>query len=125
MKGATIEWDEGVDAATRAELTFPAGVEAQIACSMTRERPAGWLTVEGERGRLEIVNFMAPQYGCRFTTIIDGETVAQPTDGPTTYEAQLAHFHQVLTGETPPLTGGADAIANMAAIDAIKSAGGA
>jgi predicted dehydrogenase len=125
VKGATIEWDEGVDAATRAELTFPAGVEAQIACSMTRERPAGWLTVEGERGRLEIVNFMAPQYGCRFTTIIDGETVAQPTDGPTTYEAQLAHFHQVLTGETPPLTGGADAIANMAAIDAIKSAGGA
>jgi predicted dehydrogenase len=92
---------------------------------MTRDRPAGWLTIEGERGRLEIVNFMAPQYGCRFTTIIDGVVTAQPTDGPTTYEAQLAHFHQVLTGDARPLTGGEDAIANMAAIDAIKSAGGA
>ena len=107
-----------------ADLAFPGGVEAQIACSMTRERPAAWLTIEGDRGRLDIVNFLAPQIGCRFTTTIDGQTATHPTDGPTTYEAQLAHLRQVLAGETPPLTGGPDAIANMTAIDAIYRAGG-
>jgi len=124
VKDATIQWEGGVDAETRADLAFPGGVEATIACSMTSERPAGALTIEGEAGTLEIVNFMAPQYGCRFTTTIGGEKVSHPTDGPTTYEAQLAHLHQVLTGAAVPLTGGADAIANMAAIDAINRAGG-
>jgi predicted dehydrogenase len=123
VTGAKIEWDGGVDASTRADLAFPGGVEAQIACSMTRERAAGWLSLEGEAGTLEIVNFMAPQYGCRFTATIGGETVSHPTDGPTTYEAQLAHLHELLSGATAPLTGGADAIANMAAIDSIKRLG--
>jgi predicted dehydrogenase len=100
-------------------------VEGAIACSMTAERPGGWLMIEGECGRLDIVNFMAPQYGCRFTITIEGETVTHPTEGPTTYEAQLAHLHEVLTGAAEPLTGGADAIANMTAIDAIKRAAGA
>ncbi|MHB8529997.1 MAG: Gfo/Idh/MocA family protein [Caulobacteraceae bacterium] len=119
---ASMEMDDGVDAATRAELSFPGAVEAELACSMTRERAASWLTVEGERGRLDIVNFVAPQYGCRFTTTIDGETVGHPTEGPTTYEAQLTHLRAVLSGAAAPLTGGADAIANMTAIDAIRAA---
>ncbi|HEY5070434.1 MAG TPA: Gfo/Idh/MocA family oxidoreductase [Caulobacteraceae bacterium] len=124
VTSARIQWRGGIDAATSADLLFPGGVEAKMACSMTRERPAGWLTIEGERGRLEIVNFMAPQYGCRFTTTIEGETVSHPVEGPTTYEAQLAHLHEVMTGAAAPLTGGADAMANMALIDAIKRAGG-
>ncbi|HEY5409819.1 MAG TPA: Gfo/Idh/MocA family oxidoreductase, partial [Caulobacteraceae bacterium] len=122
VAGAQIEWVEGVDAATRAQLVFPGGVEAEIACSMTAPF-AAWLWIEGDKGRLDIVNFLAPQHGCRFTTTRSGETVRHPTDGPTTYEAQLAHLGAVLAGEVSPLTGGADAIANMAAIDAIKARG--
>jgi predicted dehydrogenase len=68
------------------------------------------------------LNFIAPQMGCRFMTMIDGETVDQPTDGPTTYAAQLDHLYDVLTGAARPLTGGADAIATMVAIDAIYGA---
>jgi len=112
-------FEEGVDSAMRAELVFPGGVSASIACSMTAPTPSAWLRLEGERGRLDIVNFIAPQIGCRFTTTLDGETVEQPTDGPTTYAAQLSHLHDVLTGKAAPLTGGADAIGNMTAIDAI------
>ncbi|HZK98305.1 MAG TPA: Gfo/Idh/MocA family oxidoreductase, partial [Caulobacteraceae bacterium] len=115
VESAAALFEDGVDTRLRAELGFPGGVRADIACSMTAPRPAAWLTLEGERGRLDIVNFVAPQLGCLFTTTIAGETIARPTDGPTTYAAQLAHLHDVLTGRAAPLTGGPDAIANMTA----------
>ncbi|HEV2365565.1 MAG TPA: Gfo/Idh/MocA family oxidoreductase [Caulobacteraceae bacterium] len=122
IQSASAVWEEGVDAETRASLVFPSGVTAEIACSMTPERPSAWLWVEGDNGRLDIVNFLAPQIGCRFTTTVDGMTTEHPTDGPTTYEAQLAHLAEVLAGRAEPLVGGVDAVANMAAIDAIKAA---
>jgi predicted dehydrogenase len=124
VKSASGVFENGVDAAMRAELMFPDGVAGVIACSMTATAPRAVLAVTGERGTLEIMNFLAPQMGCRFTTVIDGETRTHGTDGPSTYAAQLIHLHQVLNGETTPLTGGADAIANMAAIDAIYRAAG-
>lgn len=117
-------FEAGVDAAMRAELVFPSGLEASLACSMTVQAPTATLTVSGERGSMEIVNFVAPQLGCRFTTTIDGQTRSHRTEGPTTYTAQLAHLGEVLAGTAEPLTGGADAIANMALIDAIYAAAG-
>jgi predicted dehydrogenase len=86
--------------------------------------PRATLTVQGSRGSLEIVNFLAPQLGCRFTTVIDGEERKHGVEGPTTYAAQLSHLHEVMSGMVAPLTGGEDAIANMAAIDAIYTAAG-
>jgi predicted dehydrogenase len=122
--GATGVFDEsdsqdGVDTAIRASLQFPNGVAASIGCSMTETTPSAWLRLEGERGTMEIINFLAPQMGCRFTTTIAGETTVHPTEGSTTYAAQLSHLGAVLSGETAPLTGGADAVAQMTAIDAI------
>ncbi len=124
ITSAQGDFEGRLDKAIRASVTFPGGIEGSIACSMIEQTPAAWLRLEGERGTLEIMNFLAPQMGCRFTTTIDGETTAQPTDGPSTYAAQLEHLHEVLTGKTAPLTGGADAIANMTAIDAIYAAAG-
>ncbi len=95
-----------------------------MACAMNSPGFTAPLRIEGERGALEIINYLAPQIGCRFTTTIDGVTEAQPTDGPGTYEAQLIHLADVLDGQAQPLTGGADAVANMTAIDAIYAAAG-
>ena len=114
----------GVDASMTAALAFPSGARADISCSMIPETRNARATLGGSKGRLEIVNFLAPQLGCRFTTTIAGETVEQPVDGPTTYEAQLDHVVAVMAGKTQPLTGGADAIANMAAIDGIYELAG-
>ena len=117
-------FDNGVDAAMSASLAFPGGVEAQISCSMIPDAPGAVAVLEGSEGRLEIINFIAPQIGCRMTATIRGETQVLPTDGPTTYEAQLDHVLDVLAGRAAQITGGADAIANMAAIDAIYRAAG-
>jgi predicted dehydrogenase len=115
---------DGIDASTHAEVLFD-GVPATIDCSMTAERFSARLVIEGETGALEIRNFVAPQMGCRFTTTtIGGQTVTHPTDGPSTYAAQLVHLSDVLNGRLEPLVGGADAVANMVVIDSIYRAGG-
>ena len=117
-------FEDGVDVEISARFAFPSGVEAQMACAMVSPGFTAPLRIEGERGELEIINYLAPQLGCRFTTTIDGVTETQNTDGPGTYDAQLIHLGEVLTGKAQPLTGGADAVANMTAIDAIYAAAG-
>jgi predicted dehydrogenase len=119
---ATIE--RGVDVATEASVRFPQGLSAEIRCAMSQGTPAARLFVEGTRGTVEIQNFIAPQIGCRMTTVIDGRQDVVATSGPSTFAAQLAHVGDVLLRGAPPLTGGTDAVANMAAIDAIYAAAG-
>ena len=127
VTSATGVFEGGVDASIAAEMAFVGGATGAIACSMTAPGFGAALKVTGARGTLEIVNYIAPQnprQPCRFTTMIDGVRRDHATDGPTTYAAQLAHVADVLAGRTPQLTGGADAVANMTAIDAIYAAAG-
>jgi predicted dehydrogenase len=115
--------EHGVDAETAAELAFSGGLMARMRTSMKKPFSAT-LTMKGEKGSLSISNFLAPQMGCTFTVESGGKTREEPTAGPATYDAQLAHVGDVLLRGAKPLTGGDDAIANMACIDAIYQAGG-
>jgi predicted dehydrogenase len=117
-------FEDGVDAELTGELLFPGGATAQIACSMVAPSRNAGLVIEGRSGRLEIVNFVAPHRGCRFTVTRDGEATRLPVEGPSTYAAQLAHLHDVLAGDCAPLTGGTDAVAQMMVIDALYAAAG-
>jgi predicted dehydrogenase len=119
---ARTRTEHGVDAETAADLSFPGGVEGRISCSMTASRPAASLFVEGDKGRIDILNYLAPQIGCQFTVTLGGVARTEPTDGPTTYEAQMDHVVEVMSGRAGALTGGADAIGQMTAIDAIRAA---
>jgi predicted dehydrogenase len=114
----------GVDETTVAELSFSNGMTAKLHTSMKPKTVAATLRLKGEKGTLELVNFVAPQNGGRLTVEIGGKTRVEPTDGPSTYDAQLAHVGDVLLRGAPLLTGGADAVANMACIDAIYAAAG-
>ncbi len=116
--------EHGVDAASEASLRFAGGLTARLACAMDAERPAARMSLRGEAGSLEIVNFVAPQLGCSFTLDLGAGPLAQPTDGPTTFACQLEHVADVMLRGATPLTGGADAIANMAGIDAIYRTAG-
>jgi predicted dehydrogenase len=120
---ATGDFEDGVDVSIDAKLDF-GGVPAEVSCSMRPERVGARLTLTGERGELQIVNFVAPQMGGRFTVTRDGETEDLSMAGPTTYAAQLDHVVEVMAGRATPMTGGADAIAQMDAIDAIYAAAG-
>ena len=111
----------GVDAATSAELAFPGDLAASLTCSMVAERFDASLTLTGEHGELSIRNFVGPQMGCSFRVRIGEEVRSEPTDGPTTYAAQLEHLVAVMRGDVEPLTGGDDAIANLVLMDAIRA----
>jgi len=62
--------------------------------------------------------------GCRFKVKVGDKTRDEPTDGISTYAAQLVHVGDVLLRGVIPLTGGADAVGNMACIEAIYAAAG-
>jgi len=118
---ASAVLERGVDVETRAQLRF-GEVAATLATGMNPAARAARVTLTGTRGTLDIVNFVAPQIGCSFTVTVDGVARQEDTAGPSTYEAQLAHVVDVLVNGATPLTGGADAVANMAVIDAVRAA---
>ncbi len=120
---ATGEFENGVDVTIEAKLDF-AGVPAEMSSSMRPERFGARLTLTGERGQIQITNFIGPQMGGRFTITRDGETEELSMEGPTTYAAQLQHVVEVMDGHAQPMTGGVDAVAQMDAIDAIYAAAG-
>ncbi len=127
VTSAEGQFIDGVDAEMAASLRFPGDIETKIHCSMVAKEVSlnsVSLSLTGEAGSMSIMNFLAPQRGCRFTTTIDGATTVEPVEGPATYEAQLEHLRAVMQDGAAPLTGGRDAIANMAVIDAVYSASG-
>ena len=111
-----IEHD--VDVSTKAELDF-AGVPAKLSTSMKPERFGATLRVMGAKGSLELLNFVAPQLGCKLTVTVGGTARDEPTAGPATYVAQLAELGDVLARGKKQLITNADSLGNMAAIDAI------
>jgi predicted dehydrogenase len=115
---ANCEMEHDVDVTTRAELDF-AGVPATLAASMKPERFGATARLTGDQGTLEIVNFVAPQLGCRFTVSAGGKSREEPTAGAATYVAQLAELGDVLLRGKKQLVSGADSLANMTAIDSI------
>jgi predicted dehydrogenase len=121
---ANADVQHGVDASLSAELAFPHGATGTISCSMLAASPRARLTVEGERGSLEILNYIVPQRGCMFRVTAESKTRDEPVTGPSTFGAQLQHLVDVCLHSAQPLTGGADAVANMDAIEAIYRATG-
>ena len=124
VRSASGGFEGRVDTRITAELDFPGGANASVGCAMITDAISATLTLEGDLGRLEITPFIAPQMRGRLTTTIEGQTTVHEASGPTSYEAQLIHLGEVLSGRAAPLTGGADSVANMTVIDAIYAAAG-
>lgn len=124
----SIEDPPGIDATTEAVLRFPAGLRADIYCSMVGV--SSWpesmsIRAKGAGGSLEVLNSLIPHVGHRITAqLADGQTLDEVLDAPSTYECQLRAFVEIIAGNRAPLTGSADAIKNMTVIDAIYDATG-
>jgi predicted dehydrogenase len=116
---------DGVDTCMFAELQFPGGETGSIHTTMAPDTKFdAWIRVDGSDGQLEIRNPVHPHRGHTITTTLGGTSRTVTAPGQTTYDHQLAHVVDVLAGRTYALTGGRDAVANMAAIDAIYRAAG-
>ena len=123
---ATAHCDRpGVDTSMAAELSFPGGETGSIHTTMAPDTKFdAWIRVEGSLGQLEIKNPIHPHRGHSIKIAINGTPRTLTAPGQTTYDHQLAHVLDVLAGRTHALTGGRDAVGNMAAIDAIYRAAG-
>jgi predicted dehydrogenase len=122
VRGAQAAVSGGVDAATQADLCFESCPTARLECSFLAPEFVNSLRIAGERGALEVEGFMLPQYGGRLRLTRDGLEREERLPAGTTFAAQLAHVVDVLEGRAAPLTGGADAVANMLVQDAIRAA---
>lgn len=114
--------ERGVDAAMSARLRFPGGAEATIRASMRADAPSSGIVLTGERGRIEVRNFILPQRGAEAWLIDEAGERALSAEGVPTYRAQLDHVVAALRDGAAPLTGDEDAIGNMRTIDAIRIA---
>jgi predicted dehydrogenase len=123
VESVQAELRHGVDATLDAELRFPSDVESRLQCSMLAPRHDEIVLV-GERGRLRLSAFVSPQNGGRLQLTAPGSDLDEAAEGPSSYDAQLAHLVDVMSGAARPLTGGPDAIANMAVLDAVRLAAG-
>lgn len=115
----------GVDESITATLRFPSGVLADVSCGMAKGTPyKALLTVHCANGRVEIENPVLPHRGHSIRERLQGGFRQHTVAGETTYDYQLQMLLGVLAGTVRPLTGGADAVGNMAAIDAIYAKAG-
>ena len=115
----------GVDRAMQAELRFGDATTATVTCSMWSRRLLHvGIRVTGDDGVLRVLNPSGPHIYHRLSLRGGkGRTVEHLSRRPT-YEFQLEAFCRAVAGGPPPITGPADAIANMEVIDAVYRAAG-
>lgn len=115
----------GIDLLTEAELEFPGGIPARLRTSMKPDQKTkAFLAIKGSEGLLRATNPLHPSFGNSIFIQRGSDITRYSVSGETTYDYQLDHMLDVIAGRAAPLTGGEDAVANMAMIDAIYEAGG-
>lgn len=120
----------GIDLEMAAQVEFEGGVIAEIETSMAMEAERGAsLEVAGDKGRLVMINPIAPHMGYRTELWPSGAKTAQivneaPAGGLTTYDYQLEHFVDLVAGRADAILPPEDGVANMTLIDEIYRAAG-
>lgn len=114
-----------VDRAMSAQFRFPGGARGRLECSMWSRRVLEMsAVVTGDRGRMRVFNFVAPQFYHRLSLNIDGHKSHERVRGEATYTAQLRRFAAAVLHGEPTLTPAADAVTTMRLIDEVYAAAG-
>jgi predicted dehydrogenase len=114
-----------VDRCMTADLAFADGCAGRIRCSLFSSTVLDVSArVVGDRGEMRVLNPVAPQMLHRLSLRTDQGKTVERFDRRATYEYQLRAFVDAVRRATPPLTGPADAVANMRVIDAIYEKAG-
>lgn len=119
--------DKELDVAMAAVLEFADDVQAKLHCAMVHDhdqRHVAWLKIKGTMGEIVVNSPFSPHNGHSLELVKDRVSRIETVAGQTTYDHQLAYVVDVLSGHAAQLTGGADAVSNMRAIDAVYTAAG-
>ena len=126
VRSARAKWTSGgVDRWLRTELAFPNGPTGRVTCALlssTVLRIAA--RIVGTTGRVDVLNFVAPQYFHRLRIRTRDGARSERVAGSPSYDYQLRAFVAAVRQGTAIPTGPADAIANMRVIEAIYAAAG-
>jgi predicted dehydrogenase len=115
----------GVDRAMVADLSFADGRTARMHTSMwSSEVLRIGVRVTGDGGELRVLNPVAPQHYHRLAVRTPAGKRVEHIAGPSTYQYQLEHFTAAVLAGGPVITTTADAVANMAVVDAVYAAAG-
>jgi len=119
-------WAKGdVDRRLEATLQFPHGVRAQVISAIWSHRVlASRLEVVGDRGRLRASWPYHPQSGTRMVVESGQSRRKEVADRRPTYAFQLEGFRDAIRSGVPPITGPAQAVAQLEAIDDLYGAAG-
>ncbi|NRA30830.1 MAG: Gfo/Idh/MocA family oxidoreductase [Parvularculaceae bacterium] len=123
LEAEVLALQNGVDVTTRAVLSVSDTCRAEVYCSMSERLPRGidaGLEVRGTQGRVILSNPLQPEFGSVLTLEVGGGREVSTFDG-STFPHQLRDVLARLEDRSQPLTGGEDAVANMAVIDAIRA----
>jgi predicted dehydrogenase len=114
-----------IDRWMQADFRFADGRTGRITCSLLSSTLLALrAVVRGESGELRVFNPFAPHFYHRLTVRTPAGTTAERVAGDATYTHQLRAFvDAVRTGTTLP-TESAEAVANMAVIDAVYTRAG-
>jgi predicted dehydrogenase len=114
-----------VDRAMTAHYRFPSGATGRTDASMWSWRALRIAAhVEGTRGRLRVLNYVAPQYYNKLALTVDGKTTRERVRGDTSYVAQLRAFVAAVRDGAPFPTTPRDAVETMRIIDDVYRAAG-
>lgn len=114
--------EQGVDAATEALLLDGSGAELSVQCDMDPPRRAIHLSITGTLGRIAIDNPLAPQFGHRLVVSdAAGNTREEQFPRRATFSYQIEGVITALRSGAPVRPEGADIVANMALMDAIRA----
>jgi predicted dehydrogenase len=113
---------DGIDRRTTAHFSFPNGLEADVICDMDPEggRKPPRLELVGTKGRLDIDNPLAPQYGAELKLTLEGQETRETFPRRPTFAYQFDGIVDAIQSGQPVWTEGADLIANAAAMAAIR-----
>lgn len=119
---------DGIDRRTEGVFAFPSGATARLTADMQPEHASrrAHVTLHGSKGRLDLVNPLAPQYGHELVfTPSDGGAPVRETFSPRpTFAWQLDGWVEALRTGAPTPCEGDDIIANARAMQALRDAAG-
>jgi predicted dehydrogenase len=114
----------GVDETTTGVMRYTDGSTATIRTSMSAQEKTCVLRAQAADGWVRADNPLAPQTGNLLSWSNDEISGEEEVAGPTTFEAQLKSFVEMVEDDGPQVVTPQDSIANMTVIDAMYRSGG-